>query len=141
MTIPDSLSARRTELERTIEAHDKEAREHVECGKQHLSQAAIARAELHGIAQSIEAYSAAEVVPEPVAPLERTRRPLRKLVLDWIDRQEATSTDIIRAEFRLSPSRAAAVIGYWRDQGKITGDDTGWRLVRAEPEPLQLAAE
>ena len=78
MTIPTTLSARRTELEREIEAHQIEVAEHAAAVGQHQHDIAIARAELHRITQSIEAYSAEEVAPAAELS-KRERRFLQRM--------------------------------------------------------------
>lgn len=140
MTIPETLSARRAELEADIANSETEA-------ALFRYQADQQRAELRGINLAIEAYAAADIqTAVDMLTVERTRRPLRKMVLDFIERSTMGSlgpipTKSVCEQFVLNPARAAAVIGYWCDQGKITGDNNGWCIVRGETAALQLAAE
>lgn len=149
MSIPTTLSARRIELEREIERHQTKAEEFNASARSETYCASLLLARLEELDVAIAAYDAAWlenellVVLPSAEPAKRERRDLRKLVLEFIERYSGTDpvdTAGVCGHFELSPSRATAIIGYLRTQGKITGDDTGWRLVRGEGE-LRLAAE
>lgn len=134
MTIPDTLSARKAELEREITASETEA-------MLFTRQADQQRAELRGIDMAIKAYEAA--LPDQLAdqptPAKRERRDLRGMVLEYIEAEETVSSKAICGQFYLTPAYAKTILAALRAHGKITGDDTGWRVVREQP--LSLAAE
>ena len=143
MPIPETLSARRAELERMIDQDEQDAMTFDLRAEEARQAMRITRAELSGIDRAIAAYEAAEV-PQTSAPEKRERRDLRKLVLEYIERgtndERPANTHNIVSHFGLKPSQALIILSTLRDHGKITGSDSlGWRL--ADPETLQQAAE
>lgn len=138
MTIPDSLSARRAELEAELKFYGEEARDHAaRSSSARLLTVMLCRAELHGITQSIEAYEAAEPIPV-AAPEKRERRDLRGLVLGYINRGAGgiapTSSDI-KNELGLPQYQVADLLDRLAAQGLIVSDGAvgwltrRWRLV------------
>lgn len=127
MTIPESLAARKAELERDIKESEREA---TLFGKQ----AELQRAELRGLIVAIEAYTAAEVPVIETLPTRLPRRDLRAMVLNTV-RQSSSPIDThwLGKTLNIKPSQVVSITRILYAQGKIVGDDTaGWRLPAEE---------
>lgn len=148
MPIPETLSARRAELERLILRHeanavgyDARAVENRESAMYERHEVAILRARIEEMDATVAVFDAAGLA-EQSAPEKRERRDLRKLVLEYIGAGDApVSRAEVQSQFQIGPYRARDILSALVAAGKITGDDNGWRLVRGEGEDIKMAAE